>query len=52
MEPKGPLYGICVVGPFFGDEIAPNDYAFRFAIPVEERHIQDQIVNRFSIFPI
>lgn len=52
LEPKGPLYGICVVGPFFGDEISPNDYAFRFAIPVEERHIQDQIVNRFSIFPI
>lgn len=31
----GPLIGINVVGVFFGNEIDPADYVFRFAIPVE-----------------
>lgn len=34
IEPKGPLYGICVVGPYFDTNIDPNDYVFRWAIPV------------------
>ncbi|MBO6309767.1 MAG: MerR family transcriptional regulator [Lachnospiraceae bacterium] len=35
LKPMGPLIGINVVGVFFGNEIAPEDYVFRFAIPVE-----------------
>ena len=37
LKPAGPLYGICVVGPFFGTDIAPEDYVFRWAIPIESR---------------
>ena len=33
----GPLIGINVVGVFFGNEIDPRDYVFRFAIPVENQ---------------
>lgn len=36
LAPAGPLYGICVVGPYFGTEIDQKDYVFRWAIPVEE----------------
>ena len=32
---KGPCYGICVLGPFFGTRIDPDDYVFRWAIPVD-----------------
>lgn len=35
IKPRGPLIGINVVGVFFGNEIEPDDYVFRFAIPVE-----------------
>ncbi|MBR1815335.1 MAG: MerR family transcriptional regulator [Lachnospiraceae bacterium] len=35
IKPAGPLYGINVVGIFFGHEIEPDDYVFRFAIPIE-----------------
>ena len=35
LKPMGPLIGIKVVGVFFGNEISPEDYVFRFAIPVE-----------------
>lgn len=35
LEPTGPLIGINVVGVFFGNEIDPEDYVFRFAIPIE-----------------
>ena len=35
LVPAGPLFGINVVGVFFGNEIAPEDYVFRFAIPIE-----------------
>ncbi len=35
LTPAGPLFGINVVGVFFGNEIEPDDYVFRFAIPVE-----------------
>ena len=35
IKPRGPLIGINVVGVFFGNEIDPDDYVFRFAIPVE-----------------
>lgn len=35
LKPAGPLYGICVMGPFFGTDIAPEDYVFRWAIPIE-----------------
>lgn len=35
LVPAGPLFGINVVGVFFGSEIAPEDYVFRFAIPIE-----------------
>jgi len=34
ITPAGPLIGINVVGVFFGNEIDPEDYVFRFAIPV------------------
>ena len=34
LEPAGPLYGICVVGPYFGTDIDPQDYVFRWAIPI------------------
>lgn len=34
IKPAGPLIGINIVGVFFGNEIAPEDYVFRFAIPV------------------
>lgn len=36
LRSAGPLYGICVVGPYFSTEIDPKDYVFRWAIPVEE----------------
>lgn len=36
IKPAGPLIGINVVGVFFGNEIDPEDYVFRFAIPVEQ----------------
>lgn len=35
LKPAGPLYGICVMGPFFGTDVAPEDYVFRWAIPLE-----------------
>lgn len=35
ITPMGPLLGINVVGIFFGNEIDPADYVFRFAIPIE-----------------
>ena len=35
LKPAGPLYGICVLGPFFGTDIDPDDYVFRWAIPIE-----------------
>ena len=50
LKPKGPLYGICVVGPFFGDEIDPNDYAFRFAIPIEEDVSPAKVGSRRFVF--
>ena len=34
LKPAGPLYGINIVGIFFGHEIDPDDYVFRFAIPI------------------
>ncbi|MBQ9198711.1 MAG: MerR family transcriptional regulator [Lachnospiraceae bacterium] len=34
LKPAGPLYGINIVGIFFGHEIDPDDYIFRFAIPI------------------
>lgn len=37
IKPASPLYGICVVGPFFGTDIDPDDYVFRWAIPIENR---------------
>ena len=36
IRPAGPLYGINVVGIFFGNEIEPDDYVFRWAVPVED----------------
>ena len=36
LEAKGPCYGICILGPFYGTQIDPDDYVFRWAIPVEE----------------
>lgn len=36
IAPAGPLYSMGVVGPYYGEEIDPKDYIFRFAIPVEE----------------
>lgn len=35
LEPAGPLYSMGIVGPYYGEEIDPADYIFRFAIPVE-----------------
>ena len=35
IRPTGPLFGICVVGPFFGTQIEPEDYVFRWAIPID-----------------
>ena len=35
LEPKGPCYGICILGPFYGTQIDPDDYVFRWAIPIE-----------------
>lgn len=35
LEPMGPCYGICVLGPFFGTRVNPDDYVFRWAIPIE-----------------
>lgn len=35
LKAKGPCYGICILGPFFGTQIDPDDYVFRWAIPVE-----------------
>lgn len=35
IAPAGPLYSMGVVGPYCGGEISPEDYVFRFAIPVE-----------------
>lgn len=35
LAPAGPLIGINVVGVFFGNEIEPEDYVFRFAVPIE-----------------
>ncbi|MBR1740312.1 MAG: MerR family transcriptional regulator [Lachnospiraceae bacterium] len=34
LTPAGPLYGICILGPFFGTDIDPQDYVFRWAIPI------------------
>lgn len=31
----GPVFGFCIVGPFFGTGIDPEDYLFRWAIPVD-----------------
>ncbi|MBQ7563981.1 MAG: hypothetical protein IJT16_08330 [Lachnospiraceae bacterium] len=33
--PAGPLLGICLAGPFFGTQLDPNDYIFRWSIPIE-----------------
>ena len=35
LEPKGPCYGICILGPFYGTQVDPDDYVFRWAIPIE-----------------
>ncbi len=35
LKPKGPCYGISILGPFFGIDIDPEDYVFRWAIPVD-----------------
>lgn len=35
LKPTGPCYGICILGPFFGTQIDPDDYVFRWAIPIE-----------------
>ena len=35
LEARGPCYGICILGPFFGARIDPDDYVFRWAIPME-----------------
>ena len=35
LKPMGPCYGICVLGPFFGTRVDPDDYVFRWAIPIE-----------------
>lgn len=35
LVPMGPLFGINIVVIFFGSEFAPEDYVFRFAIPIE-----------------
>ena len=35
IRPAGPCYGICILGPFFGVQIDPEDYVFRWAIPIE-----------------
>lgn len=36
LEPAGPLYSMGVVGPYYGEEVDPEDYVFRFAIPIAE----------------
>ena len=28
-------YGICILGPFYGTQVDPDDYVFRWAIPIE-----------------
>lgn len=33
---NGPLVGVCVNGPFFGTDLDPRDYIFRWAIPIDE----------------
>lgn len=35
LKSAGPLYSIGIVRPFSGAEIEPDDYVFRFAVPVE-----------------
>ncbi len=35
LEPAGPCFGICILGPFYGTQIDPDDYVFRWAIPVK-----------------
>ena len=34
LTPAGPLYSMGVVGPYYGEEISPEDYVFQFAIPI------------------
>ncbi|MBQ7564395.1 MAG: hypothetical protein IJT16_10450 [Lachnospiraceae bacterium] len=36
ITPAGPLLGICLAGPFFGTEIDPRDYIFRWSIAIEK----------------
>lgn len=35
LKARGPCYGICILGPFYGTQIDPDDYVFRWAIPIE-----------------
>ena len=35
LQAKGPCYGICILGPYYGTQIDPDDYVFRWAIPIE-----------------
>ena len=35
IKPTGPCYGICLLGPYFGTQIDPDDYVFRWAIPID-----------------
>lgn len=35
LKAKGPCYGICILGPFYGTQVDPDDYVFRWAIPIE-----------------
>ncbi|MBQ7370762.1 MAG: hypothetical protein IJW67_02565 [Blautia sp.] len=34
ITPAGPLCTIGIVGPYCGEPLSPDDYVFRFAIPV------------------
>ena len=35
LRAAGSLIGVCISGPFFGTQIDPRDYVFRWVIPIE-----------------
>ena len=35
IKPRGPLFGIAIIGPFFDINIDSDDYVFRWAVPIE-----------------